>query len=38
VELPTPIHVLYIPAIFFIGLVVGWALRGKVKVVQDDED
>jgi hypothetical protein len=37
-ELPTPIHIIYIPGIFFLGLFVGWALRGKLVIKGDDEE
>lgn len=37
-ELPTPIHIFYIPAIFILGLVTGWVLRSRARVIKDDYD
>ena len=37
-DFPTPIHIVYIPMIFTIGLILGWTLRGKVKLKDEDED
>ncbi len=37
-ELPTPIHIVYIPAIFIIGLIAGWTLRGNVKPKDEYEE
>lgn len=37
-ELPTPIHIIYIPGVLMIGIFLGWFLRGNLKIKGEEEE
>ena len=37
-DLPTIAHIIYIPAVFAVGIVLGWTLRSRAQVKDEYEE
>lgn len=37
-ELPTISHIIYIPAVFVLGIIIGWMVRSRAQVKDEYEE